>query len=177
MSAGAFPRPVYVAGAAALTPFGAGWRGLAARVAGGAPPSPAVPALAPDDEPCEPRHRKMMSRAAYLAAAVVRGVLREAAVAALDVPPADVGCFLGVGASGGAIAELEAMLRESVTNGAFQLARFGDSGLEQSINNVRQLFVVRTLAPLNVVMNVEYLVGPLEIFHRQIDALLPNRAH
>jgi hypothetical protein len=41
----------------------------------------------------------MMSRAAYLAAAVVRAALREPAIAELDVPPAEIGCFLGVGAS------------------------------------------------------------------------------
>jgi hypothetical protein len=125
-----FPRAVYLAGAAALTPFGAGWRDLAARIAGGAAPASAdVPALAPGDDPCEPRHRKMMSRAAYLAAAVVRAALREAAVAALDLPPAELGCFLGVGASGGEIPELEAILRESVAGGAFRLDRFGDAGL------------------------------------------------
>jgi hypothetical protein len=125
-----FPRPVHVAGAAALTPFGADWRGLAARAAGAATPaSLEVPALAPADDPCEPRHRKMMSRAAYLAAAAVRAALREPAVASLDVAPAEIGCFLGVGASGGEISELEAMLRESVAGGAFQLDRFGDAGL------------------------------------------------
>jgi hypothetical protein len=124
-----FPN-VYVAGAAALTPFGPGWRGLAARVAtGSAPAAPAVPALAPADDPCEPRHRKLMSRAAYLAAAVVRAALREPGVAALAIPPSEIGCFLGVGASGGEIPELEAMLRESVAGGAFRPDRFGDAGL------------------------------------------------
>jgi hypothetical protein len=121
---------VYVAGAAALTPVGLGWRGLATRTATGvASAAPEVPALAPADDPCQPRHRKMMSRAAYLAAAVIRAALREPAVAGLDLPPAEIGCFLGVGASGGDIPELEAMLRESVAGGAFQLDRFGDAGL------------------------------------------------
>ncbi len=129
MTAG-FPRPVYVAGAAALTPFGAGWRGLSARAEAGRPPSTyEVPAPAPEDDPTEPRHRKMMSRAAYLSAVAVRAALREPGVAGLDVAPDQVGCFLGVGASGGDIAELEAMLRESVAGGAFHLDRFGDRGL------------------------------------------------
>jgi hypothetical protein len=125
-----FPPAVYVVGAAALTPFGLGWRGLAARAAANEPPARTeVPALAPDDDPCEPRRRKMMSRAAYLAAAAVRAALRVPAVAALGVRPADTGLFLGVGASGGEIPELEAMLRESVAGDAFQLGRFGDAGL------------------------------------------------
>jgi hypothetical protein len=125
-----FPQAVYVVGAAALTRFGLGWRGLAARAAANEPPAGTeVPALAPDEDPCEPRHRKMMSRAAYLAAAAVHSALREPAVADLAVRPADTGLFLGVGASGGDIPELEAMLRESVAGDAFQLGRFGDAGL------------------------------------------------
>jgi 3-oxoacyl-(acyl-carrier-protein) synthase len=125
-----FGRPVYVVGAAALTPFGAGWRGLAARLAAGErPPHHAVPPLEPGDEPCEPRHRKMMSRAAYLAAAVVKMALGDPAVAATGVAPGDIGCFLGVGASGGDMNELEAMLRASVVDGTVELPRFGDAGL------------------------------------------------
>jgi hypothetical protein len=125
-----FPRPVYVVGAAALSTFGAGLPGLAAGVAAGGGPRPfEAPALARQDEPCEPRHRKMMSRAAYLAAAVVRAALREPGVAALDVAPAEIGCFLGVGASGGDMGELEAMLAESVGEGAFDLDRFAGAGL------------------------------------------------
>jgi hypothetical protein len=124
------PSAVYLAGAAALTPFGLGWRGLAARAAAHEPPARTeVPALAPHDDPCEPRQRKMMSRAAYLAAAVVHAALREPAVAELEARPADTGLFLGVGASGGEIPELEAILRESVAGDAFQLERFGDAGL------------------------------------------------
>ena len=125
-----FPPSVHVVGAAALTPFGVGWRGLAGRAAANEPPARAeVPALAPSDDPCEPRHRKMMSRAAYLAAAAVRAALREPAVTELEVSPHDWGLFLGVGASGGDLSELEAMLRESVTGGTFELGRFGDAGL------------------------------------------------
>ena len=50
-----FGRPVYVAGAAALTPFGAGWRGAGGPRGTGAPAAAEVPALAPDDDPCQPR--------------------------------------------------------------------------------------------------------------------------
>jgi hypothetical protein len=123
-----FPRPVFVAGAAALTPFGLGWRGLAARLAAGRPrPGDAVPALSAEDDPSEPRHRKMMSRGAQLAAAAVRAALREPGLSGLGRE--EIGCFLGVGASGGDIPELEAMLQESVAGGAFRLERFGQTGL------------------------------------------------
>jgi len=125
-----FGRPVYVVGAAALTAFGMGWRGLAHRLAGGERPrTRAVPPLGSEDQPCEPRHLKMMSRSAYLAAAAVKLVLRDAAVAALNIPPADTGYFLGVGASGGDLNELESMLGESVVAEEFDLRRFGDAGL------------------------------------------------
>lgn len=128
-----FGRPVYVVGAAALTPFGIGWRGLAQRLARHERPATgAVPPLGAEDQPCEPRHHKMMSRAAYLAAAAVKLILRDPAVAALNIAPADIGCFLGVGASGGDMNELEAMLGESVVAHDFDLRRFGDAGLRAS---------------------------------------------
>jgi hypothetical protein len=131
---------VYVGAAAALSPFGAGWHGLAAFVRGGRRPAALeVPPLDAGDEPCEPRHRKMMSRAAYLAAAVIKRAARELALpnpvgvsvgdslAPVDAPA--VGLYMGVGASGGDMAELEAMLRASVADGAFALDRFGVQGL------------------------------------------------
>lgn len=127
---GPFGRPVYVIAAAALTPLGLGWRGLAGRLARGERPrTRAVPPLPPAAEPCEPRHQKMMSRAAYLAAAAVKLVLGDEAVTALGLSPPELGCFLGVGASGGDMNELEAMLGPSVAGAQFQLGRFGDAGL------------------------------------------------
>ena len=72
----------------------------------------------------------MMSRAAYLAAAAVHAALRELRRRGPGWGRrADTGLFLGVGASGGDIPELEAMLRESVAGDAFSLDRFGDAGL------------------------------------------------
>jgi hypothetical protein len=41
----------------------------------------------------------------------------------------DVGLYMGVGASGGDMRELESMLRASVEDGVFGLDRFGDAGL------------------------------------------------
>ena len=124
-----FERPVYVAGAAALTPFGAGLaRARGARGNAARRPQPRCRALAPDDDPCQPRHRKMMSRAAYLAAAVVRDALREPAVAGLDDPPGGVG-------SSSASARRAARSRSSSDAARerrrrrLSLERFGDAGL------------------------------------------------
>jgi len=123
-------RPVFVHGAAALSGFGPGWRGLAARVRRGErAPAPEVPPLDAGDQPCEPRQRKLMSRAAYLGAAAIRIALGELRAAAIAAPAAELGLYMGVGASGGDMGELESMLRASVGGGAFLLERFGGAGL------------------------------------------------
>lgn len=71
------------------------------------------------------RHRKMMSRGAYLAARCV-----DQLIAALPAPrPTGVGYFLGVGASGGSLDDVRALLDASIVDGEFSLARFGDRGL------------------------------------------------
>lgn len=72
-----------------------------------------------------PRARKMMAPAAVLATAAVDRLLRDLA---WD-DRADIGCYLGVGASGGAIDDFIALLRESLADGAFSTARFGARGL------------------------------------------------
>ena len=71
------------------------------------------------------RTRKMMSRGAYLAACCLGAVVREVGWTACG----DVGCFLGVGASGGSLDDVTALLAASIVDGAFSLARFGDRGL------------------------------------------------
>jgi 3-oxoacyl-(acyl-carrier-protein) synthase len=71
------------------------------------------------------RARKMMAPAAALATAAVDRLLRELAWNDRE----DIGCYLGVGASGGAIADFIALLRESLADGAFSTARFGTRGL------------------------------------------------
>jgi len=124
-------RPVYVRGVAALSGFGIGWRGLAAFARRGQRAAALqVPPLDAAHEPCEPRQRKLMSRAAYLGAAAIKQALRD-----LDgdraIPPdgSGVGLYMGVGASGGDLGELEAMLGASLADGAFDLERFGGAGL------------------------------------------------
>ncbi len=106
---------------AALSAFGAGARGLGRALADGAA-LPGIPAEAPLPNP---RVRKMMSRAAYLAARCLGGLLGELAWTERE----HVGYFLGVGASGGSLDEFMALLDESIMDGAFSLPRFGKQGL------------------------------------------------
>lgn len=107
---------------AAVSAFGAGARGLGTALASGAA-LPGIPAEAPLENP---RARKMMSRAAYLAARCLRGLLGDLA---WTEEREQVGYFLGVGASGGSLDEFMALLDESIADGAFSLARFGKQGL------------------------------------------------
>ena len=109
-----------VLAAAAISPWGAGWRGLGQALAAGA----AMPGI-PDEQPlANPRARKMMSRGAYLAARCVGELLRGTAW-----PRAEIGYFLGVGASGGSLDDVTALLAASIADGAFSLERFGEHGL------------------------------------------------
>jgi hypothetical protein len=109
-----------VLAAAAISPWGAGWRGLGQALAVGA----AMPGI-PDEQPlANPRARKMMSRGAYLAARCVGELLQGAAW-----PRAELGYFLGVGASGGSLDDVTALLAASIADGAFSLERFGEHGL------------------------------------------------
>ena len=113
-------RPVYVEAAAAVSPFGAGWRGLS-RAPTGTGPSLSVPDLPTGS----PKLRKMASRGAELAAFVTQAVLEGVG------DRSEIGFWLGVGASGGSVAELEAMLAGSFEDDAFSLDRFAEHGLSQ----------------------------------------------
>jgi hypothetical protein len=112
---------VAIVGAAAISRHGAGWRGLGEALAAGAV-LPGVPALAPLGQP---KVQKMMSRGAYLAASCLGALVRDAPLA----PRSGCGYFLGVGASGGSLDDVIALLAESIAGGGFSLARFGDRGL------------------------------------------------
>lgn len=116
-------RPVSIVGAAALSPYGEGWRGLGRALAAGAP-LPGVPAEAPL---ASGKARKMMSRGAYLAARCLGELLREVGWSPEERGRA--GYFLGVGASGGSLGDVIALLDESIEGGAFSPARFGEHGL------------------------------------------------
>ena len=78
----------------------------------------------PETPLANPRARKMMSRAAYLAARCLADLLRDTGWA-----HEPLGYYLGVGASGGSLDDFMALLAESVVDGAFSLPRFGDRGL------------------------------------------------
>jgi len=115
-------RPVAICGAAAVSAYGAGWRGLGVALANGT----RLPGM-PDEEPLtNPRARKMMSRGAYLAAHCLHALVHDAGWDGGE--RTDVGYYLGVGASGGSLADLTAMLEVSLVP-ELSLARFGDAGL------------------------------------------------
>lgn len=138
---GALPRPVPIVSAGAVSAHGLGWRGLSRIVQSGRPgPAPSlelaashpgarsfeVTALSAPASVVERRARLLMSRSAILATMATSAVLRDAGwLGALE----DVGFFLGVGASGGSIDQLTAMLAASVEDHRLSLTRFGDQGL------------------------------------------------
>jgi hypothetical protein len=118
---------VAIVGAGAVSAFGLGWRGLGGAVVEGKPlrssahalaathpgiEAAQVPALAPAQDAGDGRQRKLMSRGARLAAVVMREALRDAR---WSEGREEVGAFLGVGASGGAMDELTAMLQAGIT--------------------------------------------------------------
>jgi hypothetical protein len=119
--------PIPIAGAAAVTPLGFEWRGLSKATAAAA----RVPPL-PDVLP--PRLAGMASPAARFAALAMKLCLDDAG---WQDGREHIGVYLGVGASGGAMSELDHMLAESLEqasfagqdSGTFSLARFGKEGL------------------------------------------------
>lgn len=132
---------VAIAGAASVSAFGIGFRGLGQAIASGAlrpresvllreshpgtlasevPPIPA--ALDAGDA----RSRKLMSRAARLSAIALREAL---AAAGFDDRREQIGAFMGVGASGLAMEDVPAIVSASLDAGAFSLPRLGDRGL------------------------------------------------
>ncbi len=137
---GTRPR-VAVVGAAAVSAFGLGWRGLGDAVLAGTPlrstthalaathpgvEAAEVPPLPPAQDAGDGRQRKLMSRGARLAAVVMREALRDAH---WSEGREEIGAFLGVGASGGTMEELTAMLRASIEGGVLSMERFGREGL------------------------------------------------
>jgi hypothetical protein len=91
---------------AALSRFGEGTRGLAGALATGTP----LPGMPVEQPLANPRARKMMSRAAYLAARCLTKVMNETAWADRD----RIGYFLGVGASGGSRGDITDLLERGV---------------------------------------------------------------
>ena len=132
---------VAIVGAAAVSAFGRGGRGRGEALANGSSaPRPAreleathpgtlaaeVPPIAPADDAGDARQRKLMARPARLAAIAARRALAEAG---FDGPRAEVGFYLGVGASAPAMDEVGALLADSVDASGFSLRRCGEEGL------------------------------------------------
>jgi hypothetical protein len=135
------PRPVAVVGAAVVSAHGAELAGLARALrAGERSPNESAELRASHPgtrsfeltslpEPrtlAERRARAMMSRSAVLACAAA-GIALEAS--GWRENDEELGFYLGVGASGGALPQLDAMLGASIVEHEFSLARFGDHGL------------------------------------------------
>ena len=124
-------RAVAIAGAAAISRYGATWRGLSRALTDGAP-LPGVPAETPLANPKARNARKMMSRGAYLAAAALAELMRDLGWSAEQREGA--GYYLGVGASGGSLDDVTALLDASIVETAsgtreFSTVAFGEHGL------------------------------------------------
>lgn len=134
-------RSVYVVGASAVSAFGFTWRGLGQIVAGGhlqpgfsvqlrashgVVRASEVPDIAPSID-ADPRALKLMSHPARLAAVALGQVLAEVGWSREAL--LNTAFYMGVGASGGAMAELTAMLGASISAHEFSLQRFGAAGL------------------------------------------------
>lgn len=132
---------IAIVGAAAVSAYGLSWRGLGRAIERGTiAPAPSiqlaashgevlaseVPPIEPADDAGDARQRKLMTRAARLAAIAARRALAE--VGWTDRRE-EIGFFLGVGASGVALPEMPPMLQRSIDEGRFSLPRFGREGL------------------------------------------------
>src|SRR5688572_30141193 len=132
----ALARPVPIVGAGAISAHGLDWRGLGRALrSGGSEPTVSlglaashpgtrsfeVKALSQPQSVIERRARLLMSRSAILASMATGAALQETGWrAALE----DVSFYLGVGASGGSLAELSSMLAASIENRELSLTRF-----------------------------------------------------
>jgi hypothetical protein len=85
-----------------------------------------VPPYAEEREAASAKVRKTMSRSAQLAAIACKEAL---AAAGWTEGRETIGYHLGVGASGGPLAEVIAMFDASVEDGALSMAKLGDAGL------------------------------------------------
>lgn len=127
-------RPVAICGAAAVSPRGIGWRGIsepgsshASTLLAATHPGVRgfeVPPV-PDALDVPPKARRLMSRGAWLAAIAMREALTDAAWS----DRAGVGCWLGVGASGGPLAEMVAMMQIARDGDTVSMERLGREGL------------------------------------------------
>src|SRR6187399_521063 len=142
----ALARPVPIVGAGAISAHGLEWRGLSQALRSRCEPMPSVElaashpgtrsfevkALSQPESAIEKRARLLMSRSAILASMATDAALRETGWHPLPRRQGElenVGFYLGVGASGGSVAELTALLAASVESRELSLTRFGNQGL------------------------------------------------
>ena len=124
----ALPRPLPIVGASALGPWPGRWQDLGDALLDGL--RPAQPqALLPEDAqaPAMRRLRSRMAPSALMAALALEQLLQT-----LGLTPEQrlqLGYYLGVGASGGDVEQLHAMLRPCMIDGRFDLGAFGQAGL------------------------------------------------
>ncbi|HNN96126.1 MAG TPA: hypothetical protein PKI03_27820, partial [Pseudomonadota bacterium] len=133
--------PVFLCGAGVLGAHGSGYAGLARAIAAGtrwarpshqlaqSHPGTFAAEIDPLPEPADPaerRARSLMSRSAVLANLATQTCLRQARP---SLPNCELGFYLGVGASGGGMDQLTAMLQASLKDGRLSWERFGDAGL------------------------------------------------
>ena len=133
--------PVAIVGAGAVSAFGIGWRGLGEAVAAGhlqpresvllRESHPGTLASEVSEIPAaldagNARARKLMSRAARLAAIAMREALVDAGFAERRE---EIGAWMGVGASGIAMEDVPAIVSASFVDGGLSLHRLGDQGL------------------------------------------------
>jgi hypothetical protein len=119
----------HIVGAAAVTGLGVGWRGLGQALVRGERIAAAVPPLPAGQDVRDLRAARLMSRSARLAAVALHHALGEAG---WSEARADIGYYLGVGASAGDMTEILPLLRASIADGALSLSRLGREGLAVS---------------------------------------------
>lgn len=124
------PRALPVSHACALGPWSTDWRAHAdALLTGSAPPQPEALLPVVKDAALR-RQQKRMSHSAYLATLALGQLLESAP--ALKADAMNLGYFLGVGASGGQLDQLQELLAYSQRDGeqgGFDERRFGQEGL------------------------------------------------
>jgi 3-oxoacyl-(acyl-carrier-protein) synthase len=145
--------PVAIVGAGAVSAFGIGWRGLGRAVAAGhiqpresvllreshpGTLASEVPEIPTALDAGDARARKLMSRAARLAAIAMREALAEAA---FGERREEIGAWMGVGASGIGMEDVPAIVSASFVDGGLSLRRLGDQGLRAC----NPLFTFQTL--------------------------------
>lgn len=133
--------PVTIVGAGSVSAYGIGWRGLGRAIAAGdlrpreslllreshpGTLASEVPEIPPALDAGNARARKLMSRAARLAAIAVREALADAG---LTERREEVGAWMGVGASGIAMEDVPGIVSASFVDGKLSVRRLGDEGL------------------------------------------------